>query len=68
LTPEDKAFLANFNIIEPDKTNVNSPTSGLGAKDKLAWANAGYGGLEGLLGDKAHLNDDGSLSLNNGAS
>ena len=68
LTPEDKAFLANFNIIEPDKTNVNSPTSGLGAKDKLAWANAGYGGLEDLLGDKAHLNDDGSLSLNNGAS
>jgi hypothetical protein len=36
--------------------------------DRTKWINAGFGGLVDLLGQKAHVNDDGSLSLNDGES
>lgn len=68
LTPEDIAFLKNFNIVDPgEAVNTNTGT-GLSAGDKQKWQNAGHGNLIALLGGRAHLNDDGSISLNDGES
>jgi len=70
LRPEDIAFLANFNIVKPDEY-ANQGTgnrSRITSADRTKWNNAGFGGLADLLGDRAHLNDDGSLSLNDGES
>ena len=64
LTDEDKAFLEHFNIVGGDSSSSSSVTPKLSAADKTKWTNAGYGSLIDLLGGHAHLNDDGSISLN----
>ena len=68
LTPEEIAFLENFNIAKGDGISSGSvdTTGKLSATDRTKWNNAGFGGLVDLLGGRAHLNDDGSLSLNEG--
>lgn len=68
LSAEDRAFLANFNIVEPDEAAATTSGSGLSAADRTKWNNAGHGGLADLLGGRAHINDDGSISLNEGES
>ena len=68
LTPEDRAFLANFNIVEPNEADATTSGNGLSAADRTKWNNAGHGGLVDLLGGRAHINDDGSISLNEGES
>lgn len=68
LYAEDRAFLANFNIVEPDEAAATTSGSGLSAADRTKWNNAGHGGLADLLGGRAHINDDGSISLNEGES
>ena len=66
LTDEDKAFLEHFNIVGGDSSSSGSVTPKLSTTDKTKWTNAGYGSLIDLLGGHAHLNDDGSISLNDG--
>lgn len=68
LSAEDRAFLANFNIVEPDEATATTSGNGLSAADRTKWNNAGHGGLADLLGGRAHINDDGSISLNEGES
>lgn len=68
LTPEEIAFLGNFNIIKVDDATPDDSDGKLNDKDKHAWTEAGFGSLIDSLGGKAHLNDDGSLSLNAGES
>lgn len=68
LSAEDRAFLANFNIVEPDEATATTSGTGLSAADRTKWNNAGHGGLADLLGGRAHINDDGSISLNEGES
>lgn len=68
LSAEDRAFLANFNIVEPDEAAATTSGSVLSAADRTKWNNAGHGGLADLLGGRAHINDDGSISLNEGES
>lgn len=68
LTAEDKAFLKHFNIGEgaSSASDSGSASTKLSAADRTKWTNAGHSALIDLLGGHAHLNDDGSISLNDG--
>ena len=67
LTPNDKAFLENFNIVEPGVV-TETVGNGINPQDKQKWIAGGHEGLIPLLGQRAIVNDDGSISLRDGES
>lgn len=70
LTAEDKAFLKNFNIYEDEAKSAEDAekkkADAANAAEKLKWENAGFGDLWDSLGGIAHINKDGSISVNDG--
>ena len=67
LTDADKETLRLMGF-DDGATVTGNGSTGITPADRTKWGNAGFGGLVDLLGNKAHLNDDGSLSLNDGES
>ena len=65
--PADIAFLKNFFITKPDATPEETAAAE-DAANKKKWTDAGVGGLYDRFGGIAHLNDDGSITLNDGQS
>lgn len=51
-----------------DNVLAENSSTGISPSDRSKWNTAGFGGLVDILGGRAHLNDDGSLSLNDGES